>query len=282
MKHSTVATALLLAGLALSPITAHAQGSIVRKVVTELVEFFAGAGAKQATKELAEIGGEKAVREVIEKAATQGGDDLVRQVVSLGKSSGPRALKALEADPALMTKALRTIPDGKVADAVLEASRQPALMAKLVRSHGDEVLTASARHPGIGTQVIDEFGGAGLKAAKELGTDDVLVLARTKGFRELPETAQRKFVTLLDRDPRAVTNFLILAGGGTAIVMTADFVNKLEDEVFGKDGKPGRLTQPMIFYSWVIGGVLVAALVGYATIKLWGVLRHTKQNNIEP
>jgi hypothetical protein len=177
-----------------------------------------------------------------------------------------------------MAKALRAVPDAKVADAVLEASRQPALMAKLVRSHGDEALTASARHPGIGTQVIDEFGGAGLKAAKELGTDDVLVLARTKGFRELPEAAQRKFVGLLDRDPRAVTNFLILAGGGTAIVMTADFVNKVEAEVLGKDGKPGRLTQPLVFYSWVIGGVLVVALLGYATIKLWGVLRHTKQN----
>ena len=151
-------------------------------------------------------------------------------------------------------------------------------MAKLVRAHGDEVLTASARHPGIGTQVIDEFGGAGIKAAKELGTDEVLVLAKAKGFRELPEAAQRKFVSLLDRDPRAVTNFLNLAAGGTAIVMSADFVNKLEEEVFGKGGNPGRLTQTMVSYSWVIGGILAAALAGYAAIKLWGVWWKTKQN----
>lgn len=279
MNNSIISVSLLLTCLVIAPVSARAQGSVVRKGITELVELFAESGAKQATREMAEIGGEKTVREVIEKAATQGGDELVAQVVSLGKNRGPRALKALEADPALMAKALQTVPDGKVADVVLEASRQPALMAKLVRTHGDEVLSASARHPGIGTQVIDDFGGAGLKATKELGTDDIVLLARTKGFKEMPEAAQRKFLGMLDRNPQSVTNFLKLAAGGTAIFMTADLVNKLEREVFGEAGKPGKLTQPMVTYAWIIGGVLVAGLVGYASIKLWGVWRHTKRHS---
>ncbi len=275
MKPSALISAVILAAIFFVPVSARAQGSLVRKGGTELLEWFAGSGAKQSARELAEIGGEKTVREVLEKAAASGGDDLVRQVVALGKSSGPRALKALEGDPALMTKALRGLPEGKMADAVIEASRQPALMAKLVRAHGDEVLSASAGHPGIGMQVIDDFGGAGLKAAKELGTDEVLVLARTKGFRELPQAAQGKFISLLDRDPRAVTNLLRLAAGGTAIVLTADFVNQAEVKLLGKDGEAGPLVQPMVTFAQIIGGVLAAALAGYASIKLWGVWRKT-------
>lgn len=278
MKPFSLALVAIIAGLAFAPISARAQGGFVRKGATELVEWFAASGAKQSARELAEIGGEKTVREVLEKAAIQGGDDLVKQVVSLGKSSGPRALKALEGDPALMTKALRSLPDGKVADAVIEASRQPSLMAKLVRTHGDEVLAASARHPGIGTGVIEEFGSAGLKATKNLGTDEVLVLARTKGFRELPRATQSKFISLLDRDPRAVSNLLRLAAGGTAIVLTADLVNKFEAEMFGKNDSPGKLTQTMVSYSWVFGGILAAALAAYAFIKLWGVWRKTRRN----
>lgn len=277
MKNPLVFTAVLVSAILSTSIPAHAQGGMVRKGVTELLEYFTKSGAKESAKQLAEMGGEKAVREVLEKAATQGGDDLVVQVVRLGKSNGPRALRAMEEDPALMTKALQSLPEGKVADAVIEASRQPSLMAKLMRAHGDEVLTASARHPGIGTQVIEEFGGAGLKATRDLGTDEIIVLARTKGFRELPQATQGKFISLLDRDSRAVTNFLRLAAGGTAIVLTADFVNNLEEEVFGKDGKVGRLTKAMVTYSWIGGGILAAALAAYAFIKLWGVWRKTRR-----
>jgi hypothetical protein len=276
MKYSSQLLLAILIGIVFAPAPADAQGGLVRKGVSEFLEGFAGAGAEQSAKELAEIGGERTIREVVEKAASQGGDNLVMLVVSLGKSNGPRAVKALEGDPALMTKALRGLPVGKVADAVIEASRQPALMAKLVRSHGEDVLAASARHPGIGTQVIEEFGEAGLKATKDLGTEEILILARTKGFRELPQAAQSKFISLLDRDPRAVTNLLRLAAGGTAIVLSADLVNKFEGEWFGKDGKPGRMTQAMVTYSWIGGGVLVAALLVYASIKLLGVWRKTK------
>jgi hypothetical protein len=276
MRCSSLVLAGIVATTTIIPLPAQAQSSIVRKGVSELVEFFTKAGARQSAKELAEIGGEKAVREVIEKAAAEGGDDLIRQIVSLAKSSGPRALKALEGDPALMTRALRSLPEGKVADAVIEASRQPALMAKLVRVHGDDVLTASARHPGIGTKVIDEFGGAGLKATKDLTTDEVISLAKVKGFRELPQAVQGKFMALLDRDPKAVMNLLLLTGGGTAIILSADLVNKLEGQLVGKDGKPGPIIRPIITYSWIIGGMLAAAIAAYVAIKLWGAWRKTK------
>jgi hypothetical protein len=252
-----------------------AQSGLLRKTVTDLIEFFAETGTKNSSKELLAIGGEKVVSDVLEKAASQGGDDLIKQIVTLSKNSGPRALKALESDPSLMVKALKNIPKENLSDAVIEASRNPSLMSKLVRTHGDEVLAISARHPGIGTQVIEEFGEAGLKAARELSTDDVLVLAKTRGFQELSASHQKKFVSFLDRNPKEVTNFIKLVGSGTAIVLSADFINKLEDEFFGKNGKDGRLTGTMITMTRIIGGIVAAALATYAAIKLWGVWKKT-------
>lgn len=274
MKHHRMFIALVAASLFSTLLPAQGQGGMVRKGVTELIEAFSKSGARESAKELAELGGETAVREVLEKAARQGGDELVGQVVALGKSGGARALKVLDADPALMAKALRGVPEGKLADSVIEAARNPELMARLVRTHGDEALTAAARHPGIGGEVIETFGSSGLKATRELGTDQVIVLAKTKGFRELPTAAQRKFLGLLDQNPRAVTNLLKLAAGGAAIVLTVDFVNQLEAEMFGEGG---RLVRPMITFGWIIGGLIVAALAGYAAIKLWGVWRFTRR-----
>lgn len=252
----------------MSTTSAHAQGGVVRKGVTELIEYFTISGAKQSAKELAEIGGEKAVQELLEKVANEGGDELVGQVVSLSKRGGPRTLQALEHDPALMTKALQSLPENQLSDSVIETARNPGLMAKLVRSHGYEAIVAAARHPGIGTKVIDDFGKAGLKAVNELGTDQIVVLAKTKGFHDMPAVAQQKFVGLLDRDPRAVSNLIKLSSAGAAIVLTADFVNKLEEELFGKDGKSGRLTEAMVFYGWLTGGILVAALALYLLVKI--------------
>jgi hypothetical protein len=256
-----------------TPGVLHAQSGMLVKAVRELVENFTKSGATSAARELAEIGGEKTVQKVIEKAAAQGGDDLLQQVLSVAKMNGPRAIKAMETDPALMTKALKGLPDHQLADVVTEAARNPSLMTKLVRAHGNEVLTVSARHPSIGTQVIDEFGKAGLKAAKQLDTDGVVALARIKGFRELPESAKRKFTSLLDRNPKEVANFLMLTAGGTGIVLTTDFINKLEDEIFGKDGAPGHLTRTMVTYGWIVGGILAAALAGNLAIRLMKIWR---------
>jgi len=269
---------LLLASLfALWPTGVRAQGALVRKSLTELIEVFTKAGTKQSARELAEIGGERAVREVLEKAALQGGDELVASVVAVAKAGGPRTLTAIGSDPALMTRALQALPEGRVADAVIEASRQPALMSMLVRAHGDDVLAASAKHPGVGAQVIDEFGGAGLKATKTLGTDEVILLVKTKGFRELPVAAQSRFLGLLERNPRGVTNFLKLAGGGAAIMLTADFVNKAEEKLLGEAGKDGPMVAPMVATGRALGVLLVVALGGYAAIKLWGVWWRTRR-----
>ena len=253
-----------------------AQGSLIRRPLVEILEYFAERSGREGLKELEEVGGEKAVREIVERATTQGGDDLARQVVTLTRKQGARALEAVSADPAVMVKALSSVPEGRLVSVVAEASRRPGVMAGLVRAHGDEVLLASARHPGVGLQVIEEFGAGGLQAAKALTTDEVLVLGRTKGFGQLPEAAKQTLSSLLNRHPLEVVNALIVIGGGTAIVLTADKVNRIADIVIGTSDKPGRIIEPVVTYVWIAGGCMAAILLGYAGIKLWGVWHVTR------
>ena len=269
MKSSAKRLIPLLILFLFTPGESHAQSGMAVKAVRELVEIFTKSGAKTAERELAEIGGEKTLKEVIEKAAAQGGDDLVKQVESLAKKNGPRAIKAVETDPALMTEAIKLLPENQLNDVIAEAARNPSLMTKLVRSHGVEVLTVSARHPSIGTQVVDEFGEAGLKAAKQLDTDGMVALARTKGFRELPDSAKRKFTSLLDRKPREVANFL-RPENGVGIALTAKLVDKIAQALF--------FYWLFSDYKGLIVGIVAAALAGYAAIKLWCVWEKTKQN----
>lgn len=257
--------------------SACAQAALVRKPVVEILEYFAKKGGGQGLKELEEAGGEKAVREIVERATKQGGDDLARQVVTLTRKQGSRALEAVSADPAAMVKALKSVPEDQLVSVVAESARHPDLMAKLVRTHGDEVLLASTRHPGVGMQVIEEFGAGGLKAANTLGTDKMLILGRTRGFGQLPEASQKTLSGLLNRSPLEVVNALIIIGGGTAIVLTADKVNKILDMLIGTHDKPGPIIEPVVTYSWMIGGCLVAILMAYSGIKLWGVWQVTRK-----
>lgn len=280
MKTSKYAALVLVLAICFLPAPASAQVATVAKVVRELVEQFAMAGSEKMAKDLADMGGEKAVQEVIEKAARQGGDELVQQVAVIARRSGPRSLKALEADPALMIKALHGVPNGKIASVIAETARRPELMARLVRAQGDDVLLASTRHPGVGTKIIDEFGEAGLVAAKKLETGDVIILAKTKGFPELPNSAKQQFLDLLRENPQKVAKALVvLAVGGTAIVLTADVVDRIADTILGTPDAPGPMVKPIVTTVWVVGAVLAAALVAYMTIKIWGVAQRTKHKS---
>lgn len=256
-----------------------AQSALVRKPIIEILDYFTKKAGGQGLKELEQAGGEKAVREIVELATKQGGDDLARQVVTLTRKQGSRALEAMSADPAVMVKALNSVPEDRLLSVVTESARRPALMAKIVRTHGDEALLASARHPGVGAQVIEEFGAGGLQAAKTLDTDKMLILGRTRGFDQLPEASQKTLSGLLNRSPQEVVNALIIIGSGTAMVLTADKVNKIADIVIGTADKPGPIIEAVVTYSWIIGGCLVAALLGYAGIKLWGVWHITRGKN---
>ena len=258
--------------------SACAQAALVRKPAFEILEYFAKKGGGQGLKELEEAGGEKAVLEIVERATKQGGDDLAGQVVALTRNQGARALEAVSADPAVMVKALKSVPEDRLVSVLAESARRPDLMAGLVRTHGDDVLLASARHPGVGVQVIEEFGASGLNAAKSLSTDNMLVLGRTKGFGQLPEASKNTLSGLLNRSPLEVVNALVIIGGGATIFLTVEKVNKIADIVIGTADKPGQIIEPVVTYSWVIGGCVVAILLGYAGIKLWGVWQVTRKS----
>lgn len=259
-----------------APFQAHAQSGAVGRGLSDLVEFFARSGAKETAEQLAEIGGERAVRELLEKAAREGGDDFVGQVVILAKSQGPMALKAIEGDPVLMTKALGSLPERRLIGALAEAGREPQLLAKLVKSHGAEALALSAKHPGNGILVISRFGDAGLEAARQLDDDGMLALAKVRDFDKLPKGAQEKFLKILGENPKGVNQAIKIAAAGTGLVLTADFVNKLEAGLLGADGVSGQFSRQMDLLVWCVVGIIAGALIIYAWIKLFWAWRKAR------
>lgn len=259
--------------------TAFAQSGVVGKAAAELIDFVAKSGTKESVEQLAEMGGEKAVKDVLERAAKEGGEEMVIRAVGLTKSRGPRTLKAIQADPATMIKAIDCMPENRIAGALAEAGRDPVLIAKLVRNHGDEALELAARHPGIGSKVIEQFGDAGLKAARSLDTDDLIILAKVKGLDSLPPASREKFLRLLGDNPKAVNQAIKLAAAGTGLVLTTKIVNDLEAAVLGKDGVPGQLNRQLNVGVWMVVGVVSLSLIAYAGITLYGTWRKTSSRS---
>lgn len=271
MRAPIFLTLCIIFGWALTPSIASAQSPVVKKGVTEVLEILTRSGGKNATEELAEYGGERAIRELVEKVAMEGGEQLVGEVVALAKSQGPRVIKAIEADPVVMTRALRSIPEDKIAGSLAESMRNPGLIAKLTRRHGAEALELSASHPGVGAKVIDEFGESGLKAARALETEDMITLAKVKGLNDLPSTSRRDFLETLGRNPKGVNQAIKVAAAGTALVLTADFVTRLKEETLGETGRFNRQSNTLL---WSVVALIVAVFGGYAGIKLWGVWKN--------
>src|ERR1700733_6387756 len=163
----------------------HAQeGTLVGAAAKEAVEFFAGQaerqGAKAMTSELAEFGGETAVREVFEQVARESGEQGVKTLVQLSKSYRLDAVRAAKVAPKLTLLAERVSPE--LAPSALRALLRPEERALLERVGSDlapGALEAAARHPGVGIEVVDELGVAGLKASQRYDTDAVIQLVKS-------------------------------------------------------------------------------------------------------
>ena len=117
-----ISRSIIILALALSliafPSSTFAQATLVRKPVTEILEYFTKKSGTQGLKELEQIGGERAVREVVEKAIAEGGEAAGEQVARAVSKHGVSALEAIKAEPTAMLKALGKMPDDIAAKAV--------------------------------------------------------------------------------------------------------------------------------------------------------------------
>src|SRR5580704_10375559 len=220
-----------------SPIRAQ-EGTLVRAAAKEAVEFFAGQaerqGAKAVTTELTEFGGETAVREVFEQVAKESGEEGVKKLVQLSKSYGLDAVRAAKVAPRLTTLAEGVAPE--LAPSALRALLRPeerALLEPLSNELATGALEAAARHPGVGVQVVNELGVAGLKASKQYDTDAIIQLVRSseaKSVAALPAAQKtgllKRVAQFIEQHPKTV---LGAAGLGLFI--------RYKDELLGDKGE---------------------------------------------
>jgi hypothetical protein len=258
------------------------EGTLVRTAAKEAVEFFAGQaerqGAKTVATELTELGGETAVREAFEQVAKETGEEGVKKLVQLSKSYGLDAIRAAKVAPRLTTLAEGVSPE--LAPSALRALLRPderALLEPLSNELATGALEAAARHPGVGVQVVNELGVAGLKASKQYDTDAIIQLVRSteaKSVAALPAAQKsgllKRVAQFIEQHPKTV---LGAAGLGLFIRYKDDLLGDKGEIVIGPDGTPTYVPKTGILerssnriFEWLLP--IVAAIIG-----LWGANR---------
>jgi hypothetical protein len=255
--------------------SACAQAAAARKAVVEILETLGQKSAGREARELAEIGGERGLREVLERAVAEGGEAAGENAVRAVRHHGPSVIPALKHEPHAMLNALSKVPDDVATKAIAEANRSPAVMGKLVKDFGAEALEVSSKHPGVGVQAMNKFGAAGVRAGKELTTDELVTLTRAQGFDALSAADKDLFARLFERNPRQFYNALLVAGGGAAIYITSKTVNDFAAQVFGNGEHAGIIAGPVRFALWSLAAVVVALVALWGMVRL-GVLRKTR------
>jgi hypothetical protein len=258
------------------------EGTLVRTAAKEAVEFFAGQaerqGAKAMAKELTEFGGETAVREVFEQVARESGEEGVKTLVQLTKSYGLDAIRAAKVAPRLTTLAERVSPE--LAPSALRALLRPEERAVLERVGGElapSALEAAARHPGVGVEIVDKLGVAGVKASERYNTDAIIQLAKSteaKSIAALPAAEKtgllKRVAQFIEQHPKTV---LGAAGLGLFVRYKDELLGNKGEIVLGPDGNPIYVPKTGIIerssnriLEWLLP--IVAGIIG-----LWGANR---------
>jgi hypothetical protein len=283
--HTPIAVALLCALIA-SP--ALAQAKVAKEVIEEAVELIFKRAGKQELEQLAEAGGRQLVRETLEKSAEEGGEALVKQSTKYGLEHGPLALRAIGRSPKQIVAALDNLQPALRGPALRAIEREPQLLTRLISQHGAQALEAAAKHPGVGAQLGEKLGGEGLSAAKNLTTDQAIVVARhADEIAALPAAERSAFYGKLNKAPGAVVDFLekhpktlLTAAGVTAFIAA-------KDDILGPpSGDPANPAAKrgggLVYNVWqdtlgvvrkplgMVTTVLVALVAGWAAIQLWG------------
>jgi hypothetical protein len=297
MKQRTTHTlvAILLCALMAAP--ALAQAKVAGEVIEQAVELVFKRAGKQELEQIAEAGGKQLVRETLEKSAEEGGEALVKRSTVYAVEHGPLALRAIGRSPRAIVGALDELQPALRGPALRALEREPQLLTRLVSQHGAEALEAAARHPGVGAQLGEKLGGEGLSAARNLTTDQAIVVARhADEIAALPAAERGAFFGRLNRTPGAVVDFLekhpktLLTAAGVTAFLAA------KDDILGPpSGDPsnpaGKRGGGLVYNVWqdtlglvrkplgMVTTVLVALVAGWASIQLWGVWRRKQVAN---
>ena len=296
MKILRLATALCIIGLCiLTPVIANAQASVVAKAARELAEALIKKGGQQGAKEFAELGGEALGREALEKACQEGGASLAQTLAAQTLEHGPALLKVARSSPSAFLSAFEELTPAMQKAAAQAMTREPDLMAHLFSSVGKEAITAAAKHPGVGTRVMEALGTEGAKTLGKIATTDEAIqlcrlapqLARAavperQTLMEMIGKAPERIMDLLEKHPKV----MLTAAGVASFIAAKEQILGGAEIVTDENGvvrvveKPGFIQRmsrqatetfktPLAGIIW-IGGLL---LLAWGSIKLWAVVR---------
>jgi hypothetical protein len=258
------------------------EGTLVRAAAKEALEFVTGQaerqGAKAMARELTEFGGEAAVREVFEQVAKESGEEGVKTLVQLSKSYGLDAIRAAKVAPRLTMLAERVSPE--LAPNALRALLRPeerAVLERLGAELAPGALEAAAKHPGVGVQIVDELGVAGVRASGRYDTDAIIQLAKSaeaKSIAALPAAEKtgllKRVAQFIEQHPKTV---LGASGLGLFVLYKDELLGNKGEIVIGPDGNPVYIPKTGIIerssnriLEWLLP--IVAIIVG-----LWGANR---------
>ncbi len=252
---------MILAVLASTVCTLPLEAGVISKPVQEVIELIA---KKSGGKVLSQ-----ALKESAEQAFKKYGDDILKAI----KTGGEDALKAGEKYGDDFWKLCKEVPDGAKVLAVNADEMIP-----LVKKHGIELLEIEAKAPGVGRELVKQFGDDTVKALAKAPVDDLGKLAGLAKRADSPATKKMLLETYQkSSNPSkfldAITPKKILAAGVTAAIITAAY--KVSDAAGDVIRDPetsvlGPLAEPVKYCGWIVG-IIVCVLGGlwlYFKLKL--------------
>jgi hypothetical protein len=255
------------------------ESALARAAARQVAEFLVGQAEKQGAKELVHIGGEAAIRKVLEQVAKDGGEAGVESIVRLSKAYGVDPVRASRVAPRLTSAFVEQITPELVTGALRALGRpeERAIIERLDSELVPGALEAAARHPGIGAQVVEKLGAAGIRASERLDTEALIRLARSAEANKLAAVplSERKgliaaIVEFVEKHPHVVLTGVVVG----AFVRYKDEILGGQGEIVpGPDGTPVYVPRKGMIErlaSEALGWIMpvLAGLVG-----LWGANR---------
>ena len=266
------------------------RANLVSECAEEIMESFAKKGLTETSHEIVEFGGKAVVQETLEKAAQEGGDGLVAKVVRYGENYGIAAIRVIDRAPALYVNALENMPKDLVERAVWAAERDPAAIKTLLQNYGPDVLLISAKHRGIGVELIQKLGEDGIRIGKTISENQAItVVKHADEIASLPSPQRSKVVDAILKAPGRVIDCLerhpktlhTLAGAGIIIAIADKVLGDSEEVTTNRDGSKTvrhrgiieRILERHNVGSSTFSIILALILGGWGCIKIWSQYR---------
>ena len=192
------------------------------KIPMEISEYI----MKNFGKEVAEYGGQKAIEKSVKGIVAKYGSNTIPIIKKYGLS-GIKFIDDFGED------GIRLLGSkGDKAFVALKKSGREII--PLANKYGDDVLSVCIKHPGVGENIIKEYGNKGLKIAKNLNTQNIIKILHMKKYINSSNNQAKKIIDIiLEYGEKAVDHldrhkmlyFVAVPSGYNLTKLGCDFVD---------------------------------------------------------